>query len=283
MSAPATTRYRPPHLRSSLLATLCVAAAGALFFYPFLWMFLSAFKDNPQIFRPLQVAPKSFDPQYFKQLFDGQWFPFARVFANSLIVALLQTVGVVAVASMAGYAFARHRFRGRGVLFLLAMVVIVMPQQALAVPLFSWMNRLGLVDHLAGVILPGIVSGLGVLYFTQVFRQVPDDLVNAARLAGASEFRVYLTLLPLISSALVSFGLIQFILSWHEHLVPLLVLSSAEQQTLPLALSALYGSSLRFPYAVLMAASSLILVPTMVLFALSYRRFKSALSDLLVH
>lgn len=275
--------YHPPHRRSSALATLCVAAAGGLFVYPFLWMFLSAFKDNREIFRPLQLFPGVFNPQYYRQLFSGEWIAFSEVFANSLVVATLQAFGAVAVTSMAGYAFARNRFPAHGVLFLLALVVIVMPQQALAIPLFSWLNTLGLADRLAGVILPGIVSGLGVLYFTQVFRQIPDDLVNAARLAGASEFRVYLTLLPLVSSALLSFGLIQFILAWHEHLIPLLVLSSADKQTLPLALAGLYGSSLRFPYAVLMAASSLILLPTAVLFALLYRRFQTALSDLLVH
>jgi len=282
MSAPHTL-YRPPHRRPSVLATLCVAVAGVLFFYPFLWMFLSAFKDNREIFKPLQLLPRAFDPQYYRQLFNGEWIPFFQVFTNSLVVAVLQSAGVVVVTSMAGYAFARNRFAGRGLLFILALVVIMMPQQALAIALFSWLNTLGLVNQLAGVILPGLVSGLGLLYFTQVFRQVPDDLVNAARLAGASEFRVYLTLLPLVSSALLSFGLIQFILAWHEHLIPLLVLSSAEKQTLPIALAGLYGSSLRFPYAVLMAASSLILLPTVVLFALLYRRFQSALSELLAH
>lgn len=283
MNPGARSSYRPPHRRSSTLATICVAAAGLLFAYPFLWMLCSAFKANREIFKPLQLWPSSFDPQYYHQLFAGQWMPFWRVFANSLVVASCQAVGAVAVASMAGYVFARHRFRGRNLLFVIALVVIVMPQGSLAVPLFSWLNKLKLVDHLAGVILPCLVSGLGVLYFTQVFRQVPDDLVNAARLAGASEWRVYLTLLPLISSSLMSFGLIQFILAWHEHLVPLLVLSSTDKQTLPLALASLYGSSLRYPYAVLMAASSLIILPTALLFALLYRRFQSALADLLVH
>jgi ABC-type glycerol-3-phosphate transport system permease component len=269
--------------RISWLATLAVAAACVLFCYPFLWMFLSAFKDNREIFRPLQLFPGAFDPQYYRQLFSGQWISFGQVFANSLVVALVQAAGTVAVTSLAGYVFARNRFPGRGVLFAIALVVIVLPPQTLAIPLFAWVNQLGLVDHLSGVILPGLVSGLGLLYFTQVFRQVPDDLVNAARLAGASEFRVYLTLLPLVSSALLSFGLIQFILAWHEHLVPLLVLSSVETQTLPIALASLYGSSLRFPYAVLMAASSLILLPVALLFVLLHRRLQTALAELLAH
>ena len=201
--------------------------------------------------------------------------------ANSLAVALVQAAGAVVLTSLAGYAFARHSFAGRRRLFLLALVMIVIPQNALAVPLFTWLHALGLSDRLLGVILPGMVSGLGILYFTQVFRQVPDELVDAARLAGASELRVYLTLLPLVRSALISFGLIHFILAWHEHLIPLLVLSTAEKQTLPIALASLYGSSLRFPFAVLMAASTLAVLPTALLFMLLHRRFKSALSEIL--
>ena len=271
------------HERPSFAATLLLASAGVVFVYPFAWMFCSAFKANHEIFRPLQLLPQSFDPQYFTQLFNGHWFPFWHVLANSLVVALVQAAGAVALTSLAGYAFARHSFAGRRWLFLLALVVIVIPQNALAVPLFTWLHTLGLSDRLLGVILPGTVSGLGVLYFTQVFRQVPDELVDAARLAGASEFRVYLTLLPLVRSALISFGLIHFILAWHEHLIPLLVLSTAEKQTLPIALASLYGSSLRFPFAVLMAASTLAVLPTALLFMLLHRRFKTALSEMLSH
>lgn len=269
------------HERPSLLATLPLLAAGLVFAYPFAWMFCSAFKDNREIFRPLQLLPSTFDPQYFAQLTAGQWFPFGRVFANSLLVAGAQAALAVALTSLAGYAFARHEFRGKRGLYLLALVVIVLPPTALAVPLFTWVHALGLGDTLAGVILPGAVSGLGVLYFTQVFRQVPATLVDAARLAGASEFRVYLTLLPLVRPAAISFGLIHFILAWHEHLVPLLVLNSAQQQTLPIALASLNGSSLRFPFAVLMAGGTLAVLPTVVLFVVLHRRLRTALAEML--
>lgn len=281
MNASSTPPAR--HERPSLASTLLLMAGGIVFFYPFAWMFCSAFKANREIFRPLYLFPETFDGQYFAQLFSAKWFPFWHVFANSLAVALLQAIGAVALSSLAGYAFARHQFVGKRWLFLFALVVIVIPQNALAVPLFTWVHALGLSDRLLGVILPGMVSGLGILYFTQVFRQVPGELVDAARLAGASELRVYLALLPLVRSALISFGLIHFILAWHEHLIPLLVLSSAEKQTLPLALASLYGSSLRFPFAVLMAASTLAVLPTAVLFAVLHRRFKSALSEMLAH
>ena len=274
---------QPFHEKDSWLATLLLLGVAGLFLYPFLWMFLSGFKTNLEIFNPRRFWPQHFDPRYYAQLFRGDYIPFARVFANSLAVALGQAVGTVMLTSLAGYVFARHQLRFQKVLFLLAVVVIVVPRQALAVPLFVWLHQLGLLDHLWGVILPGMVSGLGILFFTQIFRQLPQDLISVARLEGASEFRVYWTLLPLIRSALLSFGLIQFVLSWHEHLIPLLVLQSPGQQTLPLALASLTGSSLRYDQAVLMAASSLMILPTAVLFALMYRRFQNSLSELLVH
>lgn len=266
-----------------ITATLVVILASCLFVYPFLWMFLASFKENRQIFSPLQILPDQFSVDYYRQLFSGEWIPFFRAFFNSLIVALSQSVGAVSLTSLAGYVFSKHEFPQRRLLFILALVVIVLPQQALAVPLFMWIHTLHMSNTLVGVIFPGFVSGLGIIYFTQVFRQIPDDYVHVARLAGASEFRVFLALLPMVTSPLLSFGLVHFVLAWHQHLIPMLVLSAETKQTLPLALSSLYGSSLRFPYAVLMAGSTLSLLPTVILFCILYRRFKSSLSELLVH
>lgn len=279
----ATPRHPVQGSTAPIAATLIVLLVSCLFVYPFLWMFLSSFKENRHIFSPLRIWPDHFDFEYYRQLFRGDWIPFFRAFLNSLIVALCQAVGAVSLTSLAGYVFSKHEFPQRRLLFVLALVVIVLPQQALAVPLFTWIHALHLSNTLAGAILPGCVSGLGIIYFTQVFRQIPDDYVHLARLAGASEFRVFLVLLPMVASPLLSFGLVQFILAWHQHLVPMLVLSSETQQTLPLALSSLYGSSLRFPYAVLMAGSTLTLLPTVMIFCFLYRRFKSSLSELLVH
>src|SRR5262245_14729985 len=101
------------HERPSFVATLLLAAAGLVFFYPFAWMFCSAFKANREIFRPLQLFPASLDGQYFAELFSAKWFPFWHVFANSLLVAFVQAAGAVALTSLAGYAFARHRFAGK--------------------------------------------------------------------------------------------------------------------------------------------------------------------------
>ncbi|MDA0750850.1 MAG: carbohydrate ABC transporter permease [Verrucomicrobia bacterium] len=262
-------------------STFWVGALGLLFAYPFLWMAMSAFKENNQIFQPLQFWPANWNMEYFRQLTSGEWIPFWKVLINSLIIALGQSLGAVFLTSLAGFTFAKHRFRGRGFLFVTCLCLIVLPRQMLAIPLFQWIHKVGLYDSMFGVILPGMASGLGVLYFTQVFKQMPNPYLEAARIEGAGEWRTYWLVLPLLGSSLLSYGLIHFILAWNEHLVPMLVLNTPDHQTLPLALSSLYGSSLRFPYAVLMAGSFMAMIPTTIFFLISYRRFKNSLANVL--
>jgi len=253
---------------------------ATLFAYPFLWMIAGAFKTNREIFRPDVFWPASLNTSAITALTSGTWFPFWRVLANSVLLASGQALGAVVITSLAGFAFARLRIPLRTLLFALCLCVVAVPIEALAIPLFSWVHTLGLFNNPAGVLLPGVVSGLGVVYFTRVFQQMPADLVDVARIEGANAWQIYRTVLPLARGSLIAFGLIHFILSWHQHLVPLLILDSAHHKTLPIAISSLYGSSMRFPYAALMAASSMTLLPTALLFALFYRRIQSALSEL---
>ena len=205
------------------------------------------------------------------------------MFGNSLLIALAQATVATVITSLAGYVFANAKSQTTRILFFVAIVVIVIPAQALAVSTFVWVNKLHLMDRLWGVILPGVVSGIGVIWFTQIFRHVPASMREAAKLDGAGEWRIWFMLLPVLFPALISFALIHFVLAWHEHLIAMLILHSGEQQTLPVALSSLYSSSMRFPYAALMAGSVLTLLPTALLFALGYRRFKSALADVIMN
>ncbi len=254
--------------------------------YPFLWMVFGIFKTNHEFYQPLRLWPmKPLDTGYWSGIADT-FFPnefSLQTFRDLLALKLVpgQALGAVALSAMAGYAFARFQFRGKRVLFVLAIALILIPRQLFAVPLFSWANTLGLSDSLFGVILPGVVTGLGVIYFTQVFRQLPEEYLQAARVCGAPELRVFITMLPLVWPALLSYGMIHFILAWHEHLVPMYVLTTETQKTLPLALTKLYNVSNNISQGVQMAASTLALIPTAVLFAVCYRKFKSSLSEML--
>jgi len=291
---------KPSSLRrivsTSLLAPFLLAVL-----YPFLWMVFGIFKTNHEFFQPLRIWPmKPLNLEYWKGLADtffpnefnfinihelvmGKWVPFWDVFANSMVSSFCQALGAVALSAMAGYAFARLKFKFKNVYFVFVLALILVPRQLFAVPLFSWLNILGLNDSIFGIILPGVITGLGVIYFTQVFRKIPAEFIQVARTCGASEFRVFLMLLSLIWPAILSYGMIHFVLAWHEHLLPMLVLSTDSHQTLPLALAKLYDVSQRTPQGVQMAASTFSLIPTALLFALCHRKFKSSLSDMLVH
>ena len=284
-----------------IVSTLLLAPFLLAVLYPFLWMVFGIFKTNHEFFQPLRIWPmKPHNLEYWKGLADtffpnefnfinihelvmGKWVPFWDVFSNSMVSSFCQALGAVAFSAMAGYAFARLKFKFKNVYFVFVLALILVPRQLFAVPLFSWLNILGLNDSIFGIILPGVITGLGVIYFTQVFRKIPAEFIQVARTCGASEFRVFLMLLSLIWPAILSYGMIHFVLAWHEHLLPMLVLSTESHQTLPLALAKLYDVSQRTPQGVQMAASTFSLIPTALLFALCHRKFKSSLSDMLVH
>ncbi len=265
----------PAAFATGLLLLLC-----ALFAFPFLWMICATFKANPEVFSPFPLLPEEFHFRHYRSLLSGEWIPYPRQFLNSLLIATSQTLLALTFSASAGYVFAKYSFRGKRMLFALAVLVVLIPRQVMVLPLFTWMNDLGLLDGPWSVIWPGTVSGIGILYFTQIFKRLPDELLDLARSEGASEYRVFFSALPLVKPALVAYGLIHFILAWHEHLIPLVMLTSREHMTAGVALSSLYGSSLRIPYGLLMAGSALTVVPTALLYLLVQKHFKSSLSEL---
>ena len=248
---------------------------------PFVWMLLATFKDNPEVFRPFPLLPERFSLEHYRALLDGTWIPFPRQLLNSLLVSSLQTAGALLATVPAGFVLARYSFRGARVLLALGLLGVLVPPQVMALPVFAWLQRLGLVDTLAGVILPGVASGLGLVYFTLVFRRVPEELLDLARSEGASEPRVFLTLLPIVRSQVTAFGLVLFVLAWHEHLLPLMVLGSPTLKTVPVGLASLYGSATRLPYALLMVGGLFSVIPVALLFLALRRQLASALSELL--
>ena len=176
---------------SGFLLLLC-----ALFAFPFLWMVMATFKANPEIFSPFPLLPETFHLRHYRALLSGEWIPYPRQFLNSLFIASAQTLLALGLSAAAGFVFAKHDFRGRKPLFALAVLVVLIPRQVMVLPLFTWMNDLKLLDGPWSVIWPGAVSGIGVIYFTQVCKRLPDELLDMARSEGASEYRVFLASLP---------------------------------------------------------------------------------------
>jgi multiple sugar transport system permease protein len=262
------------------LATLALLAACGVLLFPYLWMLLATFKDNREIFGPFPLLPSRFHLDHYRALLDGRFIPFPRHLLNSLLIATGQTLGVLLLSVPAGFVLGRYRFGGARPLRALCVASVFVPQQVLALPLFVWLHRLGLIDTLAAALLPGLASGLGVVYFAHLFRRMPGELADLARSEGASEYQVFCTLLPLARPALAAFGLVHFVLAWHEHLVPLVMLHTPENKTVPVALAGLYGSTLRMPYALLMVGGLLATLPTVALYLAVRRGFHSALAEL---
>ena len=212
----------------------------AVFAFPFLWMLFASFKSgNRAIFTPFPILPETWTLEGYLKLFNSDRIPFLRQFANTLFIAFSQTAGAVVLSVLMGYLFGRYRFRGRWILFAIVLLTVLLPRQVMLMPIIVWLNQLHLLDTPFAVILPGLISGLGIIYFTQVFSRIPQEIVDSARTEGASETRILRLLLPLISPAILTYGLIHFILAWNEHLIPMITLDSQTQMTLSLCLQPL--------------------------------------------
>ncbi|HEX2613764.1 MAG TPA: carbohydrate ABC transporter permease, partial [Fibrobacteria bacterium] len=264
----------------TLLATAILMVLAVAYAYPFLWMFFAGFKADAAIFNPFPLLPERYDLTHYRSLLSGEWIPYPVQFLNSLFIASVQTALATACSCAAGYVFAKFAFPMRRLLFILAVLTVLIPRQVMALPLFTWMNDLHLLDTPWAVILPGTATGIGLLWFTAIYHRLPDTLPDMARAEGAGEYRVFLMTLPLIRPAILAFALIQFTLCWQEHLIPLVMLFTRGEMTVNLGLASLHAGSLRTPYAMLMAGCTLTLIPTTLFFALAYRHFRTALGSL---
>lgn len=254
-------------------------AAAGVFVYPFFWMFLGSFKSNVEIYDTTRFWPSEWSWSFYGDLFSGKYFDFGGSLLNSCLIAGLQAAFATFIASLAGFTLGVYRFPARRGFLMIGVALVIVPTQVLALPIFSWINRIGAFDTPWGVALPGMASGLGLLFFSRVYGLVPKELLDAARVEGASEARLYWMSLPLVKPFIAAFCFLQFVLAWHAHIVPLLILHSDEQRTLPLSLAALASNSMRTPQGVLMATSVLGMLPLAFAFLLVYPLLKTALRD----
>jgi len=264
----------------SFSATIILSLLCWVFAFPFLWMFFASFKPDAAILIPFPMFPEHFEFSYYRDLLTGKWIPYPRQFLNSLFISAMETALATAFACSAGYVFAKFDFRFKKILFALAVLVVLIPRQVLVLPLFIWMNKLSLLDTPWSVILPGAASGIGILYFTAIFRRMPDALLDMARCEGANEYHVFFSALPLVKPAIIAFALIQFVLCWQDHLIPLVMLSTTSHLTVSIGLSSLNAGNTRVPYGLLLAGCTLTLLPTVLFFAMAYRHFRTALGHL---
>jgi multiple sugar transport system permease protein len=255
-----------------------VLSAGAIgFVFPFIWMLLSSLMTNQEITAsPLTLVPSSFFLGNFQLVF--QEIPIMRSWLNSLITAGLVVFFVLFSSSSAGFMFAKMRFKGNNSLFTLVLSSLLFPAHVVLIPLYLMASRLNLLDSYVGIIMPFLISGFGVFLLRQFIYGIPDSLIDAARIDGASSLRIYLqVILPLVRPILSALGILIFVWTYDELLWPLTVINSNEMKTIPVVLGHFTRAHGQYPGAS-MAAATLVVVPVIIVYLFFQRNFTKGMS-----
>lgn len=257
------------------LGTIVILVAIAVvMLLPFVWLVSSSLKQQHQIFQyPPQWIPNPIQWENYSSALTYK--PFHIYLGNSLLIILLNEIATLGTASMCAYGFARIRFPGRDFWFAIVISTMIMPYVVLIVPTFIMFTRLGWIDSFAPLTVPQFFGG-GAFYIfllRQFFRTVPEELSDAARIDGASEFGIYWRImLPLAKPALITVGIFTFLGSWNDFFGPLIYLNSPDKFTVAVGL-ATFRSVLATRWELLMAASTAMIVPVIVLFFFAQRYF----------
>ena len=254
----------------ALHAVLLFGAGIALL--PLVWMIAASLMPAGEASAyPPRLLPSAPTLQHYREL----WLRLdvARAFANSLGLALAITAVSLLLNSMAGYAFAKLSFRGRDRIFRGLLTALVIPAQVGMLPLFLLLHEMGLIDTYAAVVIPGLASVFGIFLVRQYALSIPDSLLDAARVDGASELRVYWSIaLPILRPVLVTLAIFTFLASWNDFMWPLIVLSDQAWQTAPVALAGLSREHVQ-DNELMMAGSVVTLVPVLALFFVLQRHY----------
>lgn len=275
---PRAARRRP--WRMVLVVVMGVACVP--FVFPTWWMATSSMKTTSEILRvPPTLWPTNPALEPYRQVFELQ--PFAQQYWNSLYIAALVTIGTILFSSMAGYAFARVRFPGANILFVLVLLGLLVPVEVTIVPLFRMVNSAGLIDtHWPLILIPilGAPSVLATFIMRQFFLGLPHELEEAGRMDGLSRFGIFWRIaFPLARPAVAAVAIFMFLKSWNMYLEPIVFLSSRENFTLPQALTQYvdaYGGPI---WNVQLAATTLTVIPVLVVFIVAQRQFIQGLAQ----
>lgn len=243
-----------------------ILAFGAItMIAPFIWMVSTSLKSLNEVFVfPPTLFGESLRWNNYLQISDR--FPFSIFFLNSLKIAVLVTAGQLFTCSLGGYSFARLKFPGRDIIFLLYLATLMIPYFVIVIPIFIMMRSFGWVDTHYALIVPGLFSAFGTFLMKQFFLTIPRELEDAAKIDGCTPFGIYRRIfLPLSKPALAALGIFTFMWSWNDFLAPLIFLNTITKRTIPLGLAVMQGLySTDWPS--LMAASVLSVMPIIIVF-----------------
>ncbi len=251
------------------LVYLTLAAGIALVAFPFYWMVASALKPFNEMF-DLRLIPAHPTLLNFAEVLTRTRFP--RWFGNSLIVATITTVSVAFFDSLVGYVLAKLQFPGRGFIFVMILATLMIPTEMLVIPWYIMSSAYGWINSYWGIMFPGLMSAFGVFLIRQFMSGVPDELLDAGRIDGVTEFGLYWRIaLPQIRPALAALCIFTFLGNWNAFLWPLIVIQGADMRTLPVGI-ALFSGEAGSSWNLIMASSALAVLPVLAVFVVLQRQ-----------
>ncbi|EHW6397856.1 carbohydrate ABC transporter permease [Listeria monocytogenes] len=251
--------------RGAQIAVITILTVGGFFMIlPFIWMVLSSLKTDAEILKiPPTIWPETSTLDNFTKLFTEM--DFAIYLKNTLIIVFFSFFGLF-LNAMAGYGFAKFKFKGKNKLFYLVLATMMIPGQVTMIPVYLLLNAAGLTNTMTGIVLPGLVGAFGIFLFRQFMSTISDDLLEAARLDGASEFYIFWRIvIPISRPVLAVQGILTFIAGWNSFLWPLIIANDEKFYTLSVGLQLLkgqYGSN----YALQMAGATFMVIPIILIF-----------------
>ncbi|EJE1113763.1 carbohydrate ABC transporter permease [Listeria monocytogenes] len=251
--------------RGAQIAVITILTVGGFFMIlPFIWMVLSSLKTDAEILKiPPTIWPETFTLDNFTKLFTEM--DFAIYLKNTLIIVFFSFFGLF-LNAMAGYGFAKFKFKGKNKLFYLVLATMMIPGQVTMIPVYLLLNAAGLTNTMTGIVLPGLVGAFGIFLFRQFMSTISDDLLEAARLDSASEFYIFWRIvIPISRPVLAVQGILTFIAGWNSFLWPLIIANDEKFYTLSVGLQLLkgqYGSN----YALQMAGATFMVIPIILIF-----------------
>ncbi len=263
-------RKRPEYGKAAVYAILVLGCAITL--APFLWMFLTSMKTQVEaVSIPPSILPRNWRLDAYTTL--PEKLPFFRMYWNTILTSLIIVAGQLLFCSLAGYAFARIHFPGRGFLFVLCLSVLMIPSSFLILPQYLIIQKMGLLNTLTAIYLPNLFSAFGTFLMRQFFMSIPLELEDAARIDGCGHGRTYARImLPLIKPGLVSLGVLTLRFAWNSLMWPMIVNTEKSKMTLSAGLSYLQGQYIT-DYPSIMAGALLATIPLIIVYAIFQRQF----------
>ncbi len=251
-----------------------------IFFFPFFWMVITSLKTlgETMIFPPT-LLPESFQFINYARAFTA--IPFAKYLMNSCIVTISVLILQMLTVVPAAYAFSQYRFKGRNLFFGLTLATMMVPAQLVFLPLFVLFSNLGLINSYVSLILPFGTSAFGIFMLRQTFNQMPKELVEAAKMDNASEFKIiYKLFLPMAKPTLVTMALLTFIVTWNDYFWPLVMTTNDMVRTLPVGVASLRNIESGINYDVLMASNVMLTLPIIVVYFIAHKQIIKAFTYL---